>query len=77
MNAITQSEKSKLKTPEIEFHQAEYERLVAQLETEAVGSTLPVGQQPWPWRCWMMACIASSICSFRITASFNRANLGL
>ena len=38
----TQSaEKSRLETPEIEFHQAEYERLVGHLETEAVGSTLP------------------------------------
>jgi uncharacterized protein len=35
------AEESKLETPEIEFHQAEYRRLVAQLQTEAVGSELP------------------------------------
>jgi predicted nucleotidyltransferase len=35
------AEKSKLETPEIEFHQTEYERLVAQLEIEAAESTLP------------------------------------
>ena len=35
------AEKSKLETPEIAFHQAEYERLVAQLETAAAESTLP------------------------------------
>ena len=35
------AEKSKLETPEVQFHQAEYERLVAQLETEAAESTLP------------------------------------
>jgi predicted nucleotidyltransferase len=34
-------EKSKLETPEVEFHQAEYERLVTQLESEAAESTLP------------------------------------
>jgi predicted nucleotidyltransferase len=33
-------EKSALQTPEIEFHRAEYERLVAQLEAEAAKSTL-------------------------------------
>jgi predicted nucleotidyltransferase len=33
-------EKSKLETPEVEFHQAEYERLVTQLEIEAAESTL-------------------------------------
>jgi len=38
---IQGAEKSKLETPEIEFHQTEYERLVAQLEIEASGSTLP------------------------------------
>ncbi len=38
---IEGAEESKLETPEIEFHQAEYRRLVAQLQTEAVGSTLP------------------------------------
>jgi predicted nucleotidyltransferase len=38
---IQSAEKSKLETPEIEFHQTEYERLVAQLEIEAAGSTLP------------------------------------
>ena len=38
---IQGAEKSRLETPEIEFHHAEYERLLAQLETEAVGSTLP------------------------------------
>ena len=35
------AEKSRLETPEIEFHQAEYERLVAQLEMEAAASMLP------------------------------------
>jgi uncharacterized protein len=35
------AEKSRLETPEVEFHLAEYERLVAQLETEAAESTLP------------------------------------
>ena len=35
------AEKSKLETPEVEFHQAEYERLLAQLEAEAAESTLP------------------------------------
>lgn len=34
-------EESKLETREVEFHQAEYERLVAQLETDAAESTLP------------------------------------
>ncbi len=34
-------EKSKLENPEIEFHQAEYGRLVTQLEHEAAVSTLP------------------------------------
>ena len=38
---IQGAEKSKLETPEIEFHQTEYERLVAQLEIEAAESTLP------------------------------------
>jgi predicted nucleotidyltransferase len=38
---IEGAEESKLETPEIEFHQAEYRRLVAQLQTEAVGSELP------------------------------------
>jgi predicted nucleotidyltransferase len=35
------AERSKLETSEAEFHQAEYERLVAQLESEAVESKLP------------------------------------
>lgn len=35
------AEKSLLDTPEIEFHQAEYDRLVAKLETAAEESTLP------------------------------------
>jgi len=35
------AENSELKTPEVEFHHAEYERLVAQLKTESAGSTLP------------------------------------
>jgi uncharacterized protein len=35
------TEKAKLETPEIEFHRAEYERLVTQLEAEAVASKLP------------------------------------
>ena len=35
------AEKSRLEAPEVEFYQAEYERLVAQLETEATKSTLP------------------------------------
>jgi predicted nucleotidyltransferase len=39
---IQDAEKSRLEAPEMDFHQAEYERLVAQLETEAVGSALPV-----------------------------------
>ena len=34
-------EQSKLDASEIEFHQAEYERLMARLETEAAKSTLP------------------------------------
>ena len=34
-------EHCKLETPEIEFHRAEYERLVARLESEAAKSTLP------------------------------------
>jgi len=34
-------EESELETPEVEFHQAEYERLAAQLETAAGESTLP------------------------------------
>jgi predicted nucleotidyltransferase len=38
---INGAEKSTLENPEAEFHQAEYERLVAQLETEAAESTLP------------------------------------
>jgi hypothetical protein len=38
---IEGAEESKLETPEIEFHQAEYRRLAAQLQTEAVGSELP------------------------------------
>lgn len=33
-------EKSKLEAPEVDFHRAEYERLVAQLETEAAVSKL-------------------------------------
>lgn len=33
-------EKSRLEAPEVEFHQAEYERLAAQLETETAASTL-------------------------------------
>jgi predicted nucleotidyltransferase len=39
---IQGTERARLETPEIEFHQAEYERLVVQLETEAMGSALPV-----------------------------------
>ena len=35
------AEKSRLETPELEFHKAEYERLVAQLEIEAADSALP------------------------------------
>jgi predicted nucleotidyltransferase len=35
------AEKSKLKTPQLDFHRAEYERLVAQLETEAGKCNLP------------------------------------
>ena len=35
------AEKSRLETPELAFHQAEYERLVAQLETAAADSMLP------------------------------------
>jgi predicted nucleotidyltransferase len=35
------AEKSRLEIPEVEFHQAEYERLVTQLEAEAAKSTLP------------------------------------
>lgn len=35
------AEKSKLETPEIHFHQQEYESLVAQLETAATESRLP------------------------------------
>jgi uncharacterized protein len=35
------AEKSKLEIPELAFHRAEYLRLVALLETEAAGSTLP------------------------------------
>lgn len=35
------AEQSKLETPEVEFHQAEYERLVAQLKAEAAESMLP------------------------------------
>jgi len=34
-------ERSRLDTPEVEFHQTEYERLVSQLEGEAAVSTLP------------------------------------
>jgi len=35
------AEKSRLEAPEVEFHQAEYERLMAQLEIEKTKSTLP------------------------------------
>ena len=35
------TEKSRLETPEVAFYQAEYERLVMQLEAEAAGSMLP------------------------------------
>jgi hypothetical protein len=35
------AEQSMLESPQFEFHQAEYERLVAQLETAAAKSTLP------------------------------------
>jgi hypothetical protein len=35
------AEQSKLETPEVKFHEKEYEGLVAQLEIEAAGSTLP------------------------------------
>jgi predicted nucleotidyltransferase len=35
------AEKSRLETPEVEFHQSEYQRLVAQLETDARESLLP------------------------------------
>ena len=35
------AERSRLDTPEVEFHQTEYERLVSQLEGEAAVSTLP------------------------------------
>jgi predicted nucleotidyltransferase len=38
---IHDAEKSKLETPEVEFHQAEYERLETQLETVAAESKLP------------------------------------
>jgi predicted nucleotidyltransferase len=38
---IQGAEKSKLEIPEIEFHQAEYERLITQLETAAAESKLP------------------------------------
>ena len=34
-------EQSTLETPEVEFHHAEYQRLIAQLEAEAAKSTLP------------------------------------
>jgi predicted nucleotidyltransferase len=37
-------EKSKLETPELEFHQSEFERLLAQLELEGSETTLP--EQP-------------------------------
>jgi predicted nucleotidyltransferase len=40
------AEKSKLETPEFAFHQAEDERLVAQLETAAAESTLPDARPP-------------------------------
>jgi hypothetical protein len=38
---IQGAENSKLEIPEIEFHQAEYERLITQLETAAAESKLP------------------------------------
>ena len=38
---VHSAEQSRLGTSEFQFHQAEYERLVAQLEVEAAGSTLP------------------------------------
>ena len=38
---IQGTETSRLEAPEVEFHQAEYERLMAQLETETAESILP------------------------------------
>ncbi len=39
---VNGAEKSKLKTPELEFHQLEYRRLAATLEVEAANSKLPL-----------------------------------